>query len=101
MTTQLLATTFLALAITVPVINSCSRKNPHLYEKYYGIYIDHSPRQGSGYIDSTGTKYWYYYVKTVITNDSLVPAHVRLNIPNGFYQTNFSDAEKYKVFQVF
>jgi hypothetical protein len=99
MTRQLLATIFLAVTIlTLPVINSCSHKNPHLYEKYYGIYIDHSLRQGAGYKDSTGIKYWYFYVKTVITNDSLVSAHVRLNIPKGFYQTNFSDSGKYKVF---
>jgi hypothetical protein len=80
------------------IINSCSHKNPHLYEKYYGIYIDHSLRQGSGYIDSTGSKYWYTYVKTVITNDSLIPAHIRLSIPGGFYQNPFSNSEKYKVF---
>jgi hypothetical protein len=86
------------LLMLVTVMNSCSHKNPHLYKKYYGIYIDHSLRQGSGYSDSTGVKYWYFYVKTVITNDSLVPAHVRLNIPNEYYQTNFSDSEKYKVF---
>ena len=84
--------------LLVLVINSCSHKNPHLYEKYYGIYIDHSLRQGSGYSDSTGIKYWYTYVKTVITNDSLVPAHVRINIPNGFYHNTFSNDEKYKVF---
>jgi hypothetical protein len=99
MTRQLLVTTFLALTIlTILVISSCSHKNPHLYEKYYGIYIDHSLRQGSGYKDSTGIKYWYTYVKTVITNDSLIPAHVRLSIPKGFYQPVFSNDEKYKVF---
>lgn len=86
------------ILLLVLAINSCSHKNPHLYEKYYGIYLDQSLRQGSGYRDSTGIKYWYFYVKTVITNDSLVPAHVRLNIPKEFYQTNFADAEKYKVF---
>jgi hypothetical protein len=86
------------ILLLVPVINSCSHKNPHLYEKYYGIYIDHSLRQGSGYSDSTGIKYWYFYVKTVITNDSLVSAHVRLYFPKEFYQTNCSDSEKYKVF---
>jgi hypothetical protein len=86
------------VVLLVLVLNSCSNKNPHLYEKYYGIYIDHSLRQGSGYKDSTGIKYWYFYVKTIITNDSLVPAHVRLNFPKEFYQTNFSDSEKYKVF---
>jgi hypothetical protein len=99
MTRQLLATIFLVLTIlTLLVINSCSHKNPHLYEKYYGIYIDHSLRQGSGYIDSTEHKYWYYYVKTVITNDSLLPAHVKLSIPKGFYQSTFSNDGKYKVF---
>jgi len=80
------------------LINSCSHKNLHLYEKYYGIYIDHSLRQGSGYIDSTGIKYWYYYVKTIITNDSLLPAHVRLSIPKGIYQSTISNDGKYKVF---
>jgi hypothetical protein len=86
------------ILILVLVINSCSHNNLHLYEKYYGIYIDSSLRQGSGYRDSTGIKYWYTYVKTVITNDSLVPAHVRLSIPKGFYQSTFSNDQKYKVF---
>jgi len=86
------------ILLLVVVINSCSHKNPHLYEKYYGIYIDHSLRQGSGYRDSTGIKYRYYYVKTVITNDSLVPAHVRLSVPKGFYQSTLSNDGKYKIF---
>ena len=85
---------FFLLAI---FLTSCGN-NPHLYEKYYGIYIDHYGRQGSGYKDSAGTTYGYYYVRTVITNDSLIPAHVILHFPNKFYQTNFSNYQKYKVF---
>jgi hypothetical protein len=96
MNRQLLVTIFLGLIVLL--IISCSHKNPHLFKKYYGIYIDHSPRQGAGFRDSTGIKYWYFYVKTVITNDSLIPAHVRINLPKEFYQINFSDSEKYKVF---
>lgn len=80
------------------VLNSCS--NSHWYEKYYGIYIDHYWRQGSGFKDSTGAKQWYFYVKTVITNDSSVSAHVRLDFPKEYFHTEYSDSAKYRVFLI-
>lgn len=85
---------FLLLTIFLP---SCD-KTPHLYEKYYGIYIGHYGQRGSCYRDSSGSSYVCFYFPTVITNDSLVPVHVRLNFPKEFYQTNNSDSVKYKVF---
>jgi hypothetical protein len=86
------------LLLFVLGITSCSNKREHLNEKYFGIYIDHYPRQGSGYTDSLGIKYWFFSVKTVITNDSLIPAKVTLSLPTGCSETIPFNGKKYKVF---
>jgi hypothetical protein len=82
------------LLLSIICLASCD--HPHLYEKYYGIYIDHSLRQGSGYKDSSGIEHGYFYVRTTLTNDSTVPVHIKLHIPNGHYQT--ANGKNYHVF---
>src|SRR5688572_9945554 len=44
------------------------------------ISIDHGPRQGFQYKYSTGTEYNYRYYTIAITNDSIVPLHLKISL---------------------
>lgn len=78
---------------------SCSdNKSKALSEKYFGAYITNSPRRGHTYTDSTGTEYFYCYINSSITNDSLIPMHVKIAFSNEYHQPTPSNGQKFKVF---
>lgn len=65
-------------------------------EKKYGLYIANGQRQGMQYIDSTKTEYNYRYYTTMITNDSIIPIHLNINISEA--EINLRNTIKSKIF---
>lgn len=80
-------------------LSSCSDERPeHLTKSYGGLYIENSVRQGRLYKDLRGISYNYRYIKTVITNDSTVPARVNIEFQKDYIYQTPSGEERFKVF---
>jgi hypothetical protein len=65
-------------------------------EKKYGLYIANGQRQGMQYFDSTKTEYNYRYYTMMITNDSIIPIHLNINISEAVI--NLRNTIKSKIF---
>jgi hypothetical protein len=76
----------------------CSCNQPKQSEKYFGTYITNSTRRGRIFKDSTGTSYFYCYITTTITNDSLIPMNVNVALSKEYYQPTPINGKRFKVF---
>lgn len=76
------------------VLSNCSSA-PH--ESKPGLRIEHGPNQGLSHTDTLGIKYNYRYITTTITNDSTIPIHIQIALPEDVFPIAWSDHE-YKVF---
>lgn len=65
-------------------------------EKQFGLFVEHGPRQGFQYFDSSKTEYNYRYCTMTITNDSILPIHLEIYLPKT--ALNLNDSNKSKVF---
>jgi nitrate/nitrite-specific signal transduction histidine kinase len=102
MTIKNISTLFIFISLVSCSNNSDNRTHIPRYgslgtnSKQFGLNIKNGQRQGSQYIDSTKTLYFYTYTTMEITNDSVKP--IKLNI--GFSQVSITwrDTLKTKIF---
>ncbi|MGZ4034748.1 MAG: hypothetical protein ACXVPU_10070 [Bacteroidia bacterium] len=76
----------------------CSGNQPKQSKKYFGTYITNSGRRGRIFKDSTGISYFYCYITTAITNDSLIPMNVKIALSKEYYQPTPINGQRFKVF---
>ena len=76
----------------------CSDNEPKQSEKYFGTYITNSMRRGRVFKDSTGTSYFYCYITSTITNDSLIPMNLKIALSKEYYQPPPINGKRFKVF---
>ncbi len=75
-----------------------SKKTTDVYsEKYFGIYIENDPRQGSPYIDSSGTEYFYLCKKITLSNDTTVPIDLKISFSKEYNNIRANKGLKSKV----
>ena len=77
--------------------NQDSKKFHPQFEKYYGIYIDHSMRTGSGFKNSRGENCFFTNVRAVITNDSIIPLNIKINFPTDSLEVIPQKEQKFNV----
>ncbi len=76
----------------------CSDGHPKQSPEHYGTSITNSARRGRMFKDSTGTNYFYCYITTTITNDSLIPMNLKIALSKDYYQPTPTNGERFKVF---
>ena len=64
----------------------------------FGTSITNGTRRGRVIKDSTGTSYFYCYITTTITNDSLIPMNLKIALSKEYYQPTPVNGQKFKVF---
>ncbi|MES2591025.1 MAG: hypothetical protein V4608_03985 [Bacteroidota bacterium] len=77
---------------------SCSDNQSIQSEKYFGSRIANGVRRGRFFKDSTGTTYFYCYITTTITNDSIIPMNLKVALSKEFYQPTPINRQRFKVF---
>ena len=66
-----------------------------------GLKIEFGPNLGITHTDSLGAKHFYIHSTAIITNDSMVPIHLKAALSNEYeFPTFCGDTNKYKVFLV-
>ena len=90
------------------IICSCSDNEPNKQlskktidfysEKYFGISIENEPRQGSPFIDSSGTEYFYICKKITVSNDTTVPIDLKISFSKEYDHIRAKKGLKSKVF---
>jgi hypothetical protein len=96
------------LLFILTIICSCSDNEPNNHqtkkttdiysEKYFGISIENDQRQGSQYIDSLGTEYFYLCKKITLSNDTTVPIDLKISFSKEYNNIRANNGLKSKVF---
>ena len=63
-----------------------------------GLQIDNGTNHGLNYTDSIGSKFSYRYMPVTITNDSIVPIHIRIDLTNEYDYPNVYGNQKFRLF---
>jgi hypothetical protein len=91
---------FVKILLFFNILTSCSDNQDaeiyHPFEKYNGIYIDHSGRTGSGFKNSMNEDCFFFNVRALITNDSTLPLSVNINLPNDSIDVIPQQGQKFK-----
>lgn len=90
----------LGILFMVVFLAGCSDEPPkeHLHPKYSGVYMDHGPQQGQYYTDPQGNSWFYRYMTTTISNDSVMPLHIDLAFLKEYHYPAPMDEQTFKVF---
>jgi hypothetical protein len=78
--------------------NGSIKTTENYSEKYSGISIENEPRQGSPFIDSSGTEYFYICKKITVINDTTVPIDLKISFSKEYDHIRAKKGLKSKVF---
>ncbi len=70
-------------------------------QKYFGVGMNHGLMNIPGdtlYTDISGNKYYYITITTVITNDTTLPVHIKINLSKEYAYPEPYNEQKFKVF---
>jgi hypothetical protein len=81
--------------IIANIFNSCADKPTN---KYFGVQIKNYGPTGSVYTDTAGKQFGFRAMSFEITNDTLVPVKLQIELPNEFVALKPFTDNKYKVF---
>jgi hypothetical protein len=66
--------------------------------KYFGVSLEKYLPMGWIYVDSAKEQYAYRYIRTIISNDSTIPVHLKIVFPESYIAMTPSEKRKYKAF---
>ena len=87
---------FLIACILLSCSDNQDSKEQHLFERHYGVYIDHSMRTGSGFKNALNEDCFFFNVRALITNDSTIPLSVNINLPKDSLEVIPKHGQKFK-----
>lgn len=62
-----------------------------------GLTIDYGINRGTGYTDSSGTKFNIRYIPVTITNDSIIPIRIQIEFSKEYDYSGYHGYQKFKV----
>jgi hypothetical protein len=78
-------------------LSSCSQ-NSHETEQYFGTQITNGARRGRIIRDTIARQYFYCYITSTITNDSLIPMHIKIGLPKNEWKAMPVNGQTFRIF---